>query len=581
MRIATTLTAILTIALLVAAADWRSANAQSKHSTDAVKYWISFVDKNNGLSKGPAAVESDYVSPRALARRTLRGLSPEGQTSSVQDVPVSEHYQRLLRERGVEPIVASRWLNAVSAWLTPAEVKMVTDLDFVESISTVAQSVDMSAEPQPVVIAEQSPDFPDSPDSYNLDYGASLTQLQSINAVSTVEEGFNGDGLLLGFLDTTTDTLHPALSHLYQSGRVVATRDFTVEAGLAPQGNRHGLNTSTTALGFDEGELIGACYGAEYIFATTEYAPFERNQEEDFFVAGMEWMERMGADIVNVSLGYSEFDNGQMSYSYEDMDGRTAKTTIAAEMAIDKGVVVVSSAGNEGCSNPSGCWYYITSPADGFRVITAGAVTANHVLVNFSGRGPTFDGRIKPDVAAQGAGVRYGSSSGGYGFGNGTSFSSPLVASVACQILQANPTLNPLDVRTVLRSTATQANNPDNEKGWGVVNAQAAVTLAQSAVTGTEDLPDSRESSGRFDVTVYPNPASEFAMIALDTPTAEQDVEVGLYDILGRQVGAAEAGESTNGILTLSVDLDGLAPGLYLVRARSGNLEQVKSLVVR
>jgi subtilisin family serine protease len=356
----------------------------------------------------------------------------------------------------------------------------------------------------------------------------------------------------------------------------VAVRDFTVEAGLSVQGNKHGLYTSTAALAYDEGALVGACYGADYIFATTEYAPFEQNQEEDFFVAGMEWMERSGADIVNVSLGYSTFDEGQNSYSYEDMDGKTAKTTIASDMAVDLGVVVVASAGNEG----SGAWHYITSPADGFGVITAGAVNSSGLVVGFSGRGPTYDGRTKPDVAALGSGVSYGTSNGGYYSGGaGTSFSAPFVSSVACQILQANPSLNPTDVRNILRSTASQPNAPNNDIGWGIINAGAAVDLAKTASTSNERDDVVAQESASLDV--FPNPTSDRALVNIRTNGAGQRLTVVLYDILGREVRSAEREPAASGAGTFRLELSDLTPGLYLVRAEGPNVNLVKALVVR
>ncbi|MFV1981614.1 MAG: S8 family serine peptidase, partial [Rhodothermia bacterium] len=294
----------------------RQVRAQAGLDANAVKFWISFVDKNNGTGKGPLAIEPDFVSERARARRIRRG----GRVRSKLDVPVSPHYLNRLRSLGIELVTVSRWLNAVSAYLTPEQSAIVSRLGFVRSVTTVARRID----PEP-----PTPPGGPAPDRFYgqksgkgslqnselastlLDYGASLAQLQSINAVDPIENGFIGEGLLLGFLDTTTDTLHPALQHLVDSAQIVAMRDFASEAGLGPQTNKHGLYTTSTAMGFDEGNLIGACYGAEYIFATTEYAPSERNQEEDFFVAGMEWMEQMGADIVNVSLAYSTFDAGQ------------------------------------------------------------------------------------------------------------------------------------------------------------------------------------------------------------------------------------------------------------------------------
>ncbi|MGA7306954.1 MAG: S8 family peptidase [Rhodothermales bacterium] len=552
------------VAFVLAVEGSSTAYGQSKKEAGDTKYWILFADKDAGLGKGPAAIEPGFVSERALARRKLRGR----QMPKSFDAPVSPAYVETLESMGIEPIVQSRWINGVSAWLSPEELASVEKLSFVRELRAVAVSVEQSI-PEPVVVSTSS-----SP--MELNFGLSSAQMTAINAVDPIEQGIIGTGILLGFLDTTTDTLHPALKHLADDGRIVAVRDFTTEAGLALQTNKHALNTASVALGFDEGNIIGACYGGEYMLGTTEYAPSETNQEEDFFVAGMEWMERMGADIVNVSLGYSTFDTGQHSYTYEDMDGNTAITTRAADRAAGLGVVVVVSAGNESCASPDNCWYYITSPADGDSVITAGASFLDGTPVSFSGAGPTYDGRIKPDVAAPGYDVKFATSSGGYGSGGGTSFSSPFVASVACQILQANPNLNPIDVRTILRATASQASNPDNKLGWGVINSQAAVSLSKVAITGTETegLPEGSPS-----IAVYPNPAADESVVSVDSPPERGDIRIALYDVLGREVveaRPARAGQAVTATLTVR----NLPAGTYFVSISGDGIAESRPLIV-
>jgi hypothetical protein len=535
--------------------------AQPAPTADRVKFWISFTDKNRGEGRGPLPVEPDRISPRAQERRARRGRS----VGQGLDAPVSPYYVGRLRGLGIEPIVTSRWLNAISAYLSPEQSEQVGRLDFVKSVTPVARSVGVDARTEAAETSQMRNRLPSavhSPRATTIDYGSSLAQLQAINAVDPIEAGFIGEGLLMGFLDTRTDTLHSSLVHLADSGQIVATRDFTVEDGLTAQSNKHGLSVSSTAMGFDEGDLVGPCYGAEYIFATTEYAPFERNQEEDYYVAGIEWLESMGADIVNVSLGYTTFDPGQDSYTYTDMDGNTAKTTIASDLAVGFGVIVVASAGNSGCSNPANCWYYIGSPADGDSVIAVGAVDLLDNRTSFSSRGPTYDGRIKPDVAALGSGVRVASSSGGYRSSNGTSFSSPLVAGVACQILQANPDLNPIQVRTLLRSTGSQSDNPDNNLGWGVINAAEAVRLAQVADTTAPVLDDFVFVPDTVDVTVV-DTSVVFRVWASDSVAGVRHVQLCLSDPLGADhcslAASPDSGNAWSGRWSLSIPITGMS----------------------
>ena len=216
--------------------------------------------------------------------------------------------------------------------------------------------------------------------------------------------------------------------------------------------------------GFEEDSLIGSAYGASFALAKTEMIDSEVVAEEDNWVAGIEWADSLGADVVTSSLGYNEW------YTYEDMDGNTALCTIAADLAVSKGMVVVNAAGNE---RPY-AWHYIIAPADGDSVIAVGAVDLQGKLTSFSSAGPTYDGRIKPDVLACGYRTFCASSSGGYTRMDGTSLSTPLVAGVCALLLEAHPDWSPIQVREALWNTASRADNPDNLMGYGIVNAAKA-----------------------------------------------------------------------------------------------------------
>jgi len=523
--------------------------------TQPLKYGVFFADKPADASKAPAVEIAD----EALERRALRARRASGW----YDTPVAPSYVEALRTHGAEPLVQSRWLNAVSVLLTPAQVDQVQALPFVKELRLVGQRI------RPVV--PEAPPPPAGPSAFKAtmsDYGLSDTQLAVMNAIAPLEAGINGAGVILGFLDTEFgEFAHPVFAHLHEDNRLLGYMNFA----QGPQGSRHGLSVASVAVGFEEGNLVGPAHGASVLAATTEYAPTETNQEEDNLVAGLEWMEAEGADVVNISLGYTEFDAGENSYTYEDLDGDTGTTTRAVDIAAGLGVIVVTSAGNEG----NGAWQFIGTPADADSVIVVGAVQADSVRASFSSVGPTADGRTKPDVAAMGRSV-YIAGNSGYGFSSGTSFSSPLVAGVVCQILQVNPTLGPIEVRDLLRSTASQFSNPDNELGWGIVNAAAAIAAADAA-TDREDADEPRTSSIP---PPHPNPFTDRTTFEIKVPTNAGKVRLSVFNVLGQEVRTIALGNKAAGVHEFTLDARGLTSGVYVYRVEAGDFSASKRMIL-
>jgi hypothetical protein len=524
------------------------------------KYWVYFTDRPGS---GPIA-NGPHVTDRALARRALRG----GNWPRRTDRDIHEPYVERLRELGARPVVRSRWLNAVSARMDRATRDQVAALPFVRAIRPVGAALPAADESSMPVWPIEWP-LADPPGGLLLDYGLSFTQLQVTGFIGPLESGLNGAGVRLGLIDTGTgDLMHPATRHLVESGRIVGQVDFSGQPEDDP--STHARMVLSIAAGFDEGELIGPAWGADILLARSEYTPTETNQEEDAFVAAMEWMEAQGADVVNVSLGYTTFDAGEESYTYQDMDGDTAVTTVASDLAAERGVVVVAAAGNSACASPASCWYYIGSPADGDSVITAGGIRADSTRYPASSWGPASDGRTKPDVAAMGTGVRIASGTG-YSNGSGTSFSSPMVAAAAVLLLQVRPDLTPMEVRDLLRATASQARNPDNSLGWGIINAEAALALA----TRVED-PELPRAIG---IEAWPNPFVDRLTVRIAAPEPGQPVRVELFDLLGRSVWKHEGAPGPGGTLELDIDGRTLPSGVLVYRVRHGGAIVTGSLV--
>jgi subtilisin family serine protease len=309
-----------------------------------------------------------------------------------------------------------------------------------------------------------------------MDYGSSRGQLAQINVPAVHDLGLHGEGIVIAVLDSGFNNLaHEAFSTL----EILDTRDFVngdrdVSDGADKGRGDHGTQTLSVLGGFKPGQLIGPAFAAAFLLAKTENTESETPVEEDNWAAAAEWAEARGADVISSSLGYLDFDNPATSYGFADMDGETAISTLAADRAAARGVVVVNSAGNSGFNASHNT---LGAPADGKRVIAVAAVTPGGIRTDFSSVGPSADGRIKPDLAAQGSLVKAASPgrADGYELVAGTSFSCPLTAGAAALLLQAHPTYKVDVVSDTLRTTASQAARPDTLLGWGIVDALAAI----------------------------------------------------------------------------------------------------------
>jgi len=449
-------------------------NGQNAPDQVGKKYWIFFRDKGTHSVIRKADFQDGLdlgISQRALRRRAK--VRSEDNLIDEADLPVAVEYIDALKALGVTPRAVSRWVNGVSAVIPQHLVEHIDGLPFVERLHPVA-----TFNRKPVPVDEMNKSNPvQAPNNHVLNYGSSYTQNSQIHVPEVHDLGITGRGVLVGLIDTGFDYKGRAtFSHI----DVVAEHDFhwnddnTANEDNDPTSqHNHGTFIFSVIGGFHEGRLVGTAYGASYALAKTEWVQVtDLKIEEDHWIMGIEWLEGMGADVVSSSLGYATFVDAE-DYTMDDLDGNTALVTQAADMAARNGVVVLTSAGNKDF------WEKITFPADGHDVIAVGAVNGDGSLWVRSSGGPTTDGRIKPDVVAMGNDVYYLSPSKGvedeFSFGTGTSFSSPLAAGVCALILQAHPELNPYEVRDALRETADRADSPDNQYGWGLVNAYEAI----------------------------------------------------------------------------------------------------------
>jgi subtilisin family serine protease len=457
-------------------------------------YWVILQDRGP-CAEDAAAVVSGAVAPtpRALARReraarsrSRLGLAPAvgasdaGGTSaaggaSAAGVATADRdpcasYVAAVTATGATLRMRSRWLNAVSVDADSAALARIAALPFVTETRPVAagERADAAAAAAPHVAAAPHA----TADA--LDLGPAEHQLDMLHVPEAHAMGFHGEGILIAVLDSGFDLTHEAFNLL----EVRAQRDFINgddDPSYDPRTDRpgqanHGTQVLSILAGYAPGRVVGPAYGADVILAKTERTEAEVPVEEDYWVAGLEWAEAMGADIATSSLSYSAF------YHFHDMDGRTALTTRAANLALERGLLVFNAMGNQGPRVGR-----LGAPADAPGVVSVGAVDAQGRIARFSTAGPTWDRRVKPDVSAMGVQVAHARARtrDRYGRGNGTSYATPLVAGCAALVLQAHPDWGPEAVREALAMSADRAASPDTRYGWGIVNVRDAILYPQ------------------------------------------------------------------------------------------------------
>lgn len=501
------------------------------------KAWVFFKDK--GLSTQDAqhsALERVRLemNPRTLERRSMRRSVPG--LVDMRDLPLHRPYVSTLLATGCSPVVESVWLNAVSVRGSLDQFHAIAELPFVDRIEPVRrghlpESFTADAEAGTHTDVWSSGEVPVS----RIDYGLSLGQLEQMNLIELHDMGFTGAGIVMGVLDTGFHRGHEVFNQPGHEIDVILEYDFLnddgftgIEAQDPSAQHNHGTMILGTIASYLPGVLVGGAFNASFILCKTEDTTDEYAQEEDFYVAGLEFIESNGADLATSSLGYDDW------YTQDQLDGLTAVTTIAVNAATDNGLICITAAGNNHHdSDPATST--LMAPGDAFEVITCGAVHPSGEIVDFSSDGPTADGRVKPELLARGREVyticahedtNCTTDTGG------TSVATSLMASMVACVIQAQPTWTPASMRTHLFETASDflangTHDPLFVRGYGIPDA----VLAALNSTNVSDLPVSM--SGGLLKQNEPNPFSPTTSISYVVPR-NGEVQLRVFDVRGR-----------------------------------------------
>jgi hypothetical protein len=559
--------------------------------------WVEFVDKGEqgpaDLARRLAQAERD-LSPECRARRIRTGVRP---LVDYLDLPLSPAYLQALEAQGLRPYGYSRWFNGVAVRAAGDPLARLASLDCVRRVSPAPLAAPRARRPAPALewTMAASPGGAAHASGGSVSagggYGMTAGELARLNVPALHDSGFIGTGVLVCLFDEGFNfyNKHTATRNIDVGNR---TRDF-VRGGtdvqdtvLAPGFFEHGEWTLSAIGGNAPGIFVGPAYGARFALARTEDSGSEKPIEMVNWLMAAEWADTLGARIISSSVGYFGFpDSAGTSLTYAMLDGHTSIITRAVEVAADKGILVVNSAGNAGY----GGLRTLDAPADacGDSMLAVGAVDSLGTRAGFSSRGPTADGRTKPDLMAQGVGVLLASASGlpdSYTRWNGTSFSCPLAAGVAACLIQARPDWSIPQLVHAMKASASRAWAPDNDYGWGAVNGLAALRYDTAGVPDGGTPLRLALMGGGPPVRKDGEPATFGFGLAAGAAAATYAVRV--YDVSGRRVRTLWDGWLSPGGPARYVPWDGtddagrpVSSGMYFVSFESDRHHTSKRLV--
>lgn len=425
-----------------------------------------------------------FLSPRAIERRQRLQIP-----INEEDLPLNPSYRDQISQiPGVHILYTSRWFNNLTIELdtTITSTQVIRNLPFVKSIdyiggTPIREQKDTTRTSEDYLTSNKEFDYLRL--SYHSDrllsipeyYGKGWEQIQMLSGHVVHKEGYTGAGILIAMLDVgyqNYDRL-PIFDSLMVNNRIIAYNDFVDFNGSVWEDGSHGTNALSCIAANVPGVFVGTAPEAYFVLVRTENEGFESRIEESNWLAGAEYADSIGADLISSSLGYTTFSENEFSHTYSDMNGKTTVITLAADKAYEKGIIVMNSAGNEGYSP----WHYIGAPADGEHVVAAGGVDEYMYPSTFSSYGPTSDNRIKPNISALATDVIVAESNGDIGPSNGTSFSNPILSGMMACMLQACPdkTLDQI-LDAVYRSGSHYA-TPNSRYGYGVPHFEMALAI--------------------------------------------------------------------------------------------------------
>ncbi len=510
--------------------------------------------KNKDLSPYQLDTPEEFLSKKAIDRRIKYGIAIDS-----TDFPVNPNYVSQIANTGIKVHSATKWLNGLTVLCNDTtQLNVIRNFDFVASIQYTGEEG-----PTPIQLTKKwtndSNEIQHKVRKINssdvIEYGNAKAQTEQINADAIHQAGYFGKGVEIAVIDAgfKNANINRAFDSLRLNDQLLGTYNVVYPDSNVYVAHEHGANVLSIMGGNLANEFLGIAPKASYRLILSEYSPTEYLCEVDFWVRAIEYADSIGSDVINSSLGYAYFDDPNLDFSYADMDGKTSRASIAASMAAEKGIIVCSSAGNEGLRP----WKYIGSPADADKTIAVGAATIDSTASTFSSFGPASDGRVKPDISARGTATSYVNYNGIVSVGNGTSYSSPVIAgAMACLLEFINQNQKVIQIEELLnivRANSHLHQTPDSQLGYGLPDFEKIM----NEIDHRNNLTTIRGA----DTQIF---TINYGYIQLRTEYITDKTNIlSIYDTQGRLLK-----RSTGSY----IQIQNLVPGVYILRSSNLNI---------
>jgi hypothetical protein len=511
--------------------------------------WVYFTSKPNAPTYFASPLQ--MLSQRALDRRTRQNIVLDS-----KDIPIPINYiNQIKAAAGITVMAKSKWLNALHVRGTVGAINSLKVLSIVEKIVFANRALNPTAKMATIATPQNRVNKLDTQMEYA--YGNSSNQIKMLNGHLLHQQNYTASDKIIAIMDAGFPGVNsaPPFQRLRNQNKILGGYDFVHRSPNFYSGNHHGTMVLSSMGGFQENALVGTAPDASYYLFITEDSASENPVEESLWVEAAEKADSLGVDVINTSLGYFGYDNPNYSHKYSDMTGDTNFISKGANIAFSKGMIVVASAGNEGGTSEP----HVGAPAEAKEVIAVGAVTASKALASFSSIGPSYDGRVKPDVMAQGQATVLSDEFGTIVTASGTSFSGPIMAGMIASFWQAFPTKTAQEIRRLVQVSADRNASPNSQFGYGIPDFNLA--LANGQLTQNDFL-------------VYPNPSTD--EIHFNFPENAIKGILKVYTVSGQKIIEKY---SVNRFLNLTVT--DLTKGFYLYTYESDGYSKSGKIIIK